>query len=118
MNKITKPLCHVLYQGSVHPAYDKDENGYYIKNIDEDRYHWVNANACEEADNVNHPNHYKVGGIETFDFIKAKLTKQQLEGYLMGNIIKYMSRYQYKNGIEDIKKAQRYINDLIEVLEG
>ena len=69
-------------------------------------------------DNVNHPNHYKVGGIETLDYIKAKLSKEQYQGYLTGNILKYMSRYQFKNGIEDVKKAQRYISDLIQLLEG
>ncbi|WP_446662974.1 DUF3310 domain-containing protein [Geobacillus sp. CCR] len=66
-----------------------------------------------DLDNVDHPNHYTVGGIETYDFIAAKLTKEQLEGYLTGNIIKYISRYQYKNGVEDLKKARWYLEKLI-----
>lgn len=69
-------------------------------------------------ENVNHPNHYTAGGIETFDYIKAKLSKEQLEGYLTGNILKYMSRYKQKNGVEDVKKAEWYMSELIILLEG
>ncbi|MEH7462757.1 DUF3310 domain-containing protein [Bacillus thuringiensis] len=67
----------------------------------------------EEQDNVNHPNHYTMGGIETYDYIKAKMSVEQLEGYLLGNILKYMSRYQFKNGLEDLKKSQWYLEELI-----
>ena len=49
-------------------------------------------------DKVNSPKHYTAGGIETIDFIKAKLTKEQYEGYLLGNIIKYSSRMGLKIG--------------------
>lgn len=65
-------------------------------------------------DAVNQPAHYKVGGIETIDFMQAKLSKQQFEGYLAGNVIKYISRYQHKNGVEDLKKARWYLDRLIE----
>ncbi|NOP79612.1 DUF3310 domain-containing protein [Bacillus paranthracis] len=68
---------------------------------------------AEEQDNVNHPNHYSMGGIETYDYIKAKMSVEQLEGYLLGNILKYMSRYQFKNGLEDLKKSQWYLDELI-----
>lgn len=64
------------------------------------------------------PNHYKVGGIETIHYMEAKLTPEQFEGYLLGNIIKYTSRQHYKNGIEDLKKAQWYLDKLISVKEG
>jgi hypothetical protein len=65
-------------------------------------------------DNVNHPAHYKVGGIETIDFIDAK----QL-GYNLGNVIKYVSRANHKgNEIEDLKKAQWYLNREISKLTG
>jgi len=57
------------------------------------------------ADNVNHPAHYTVGGIETIDFIKAKLTPEEFIGYLKGNVIKYLSRAPHKGGTEDIEKA-------------
>jgi hypothetical protein len=67
------------------------------------------------SDKVNSPLHYTVGGIETIDYIEAKLTKEQFKGYLKGNIIKYISRFEHKNAVEDLRKAQWYLNKLIEV---
>jgi hypothetical protein len=69
------------------------------------------------ADNVNHPQHYTQGGIETIDYLQAKMTKEQFEGYLLGNILKYVSRYPHKNGVEDLQKAEWYIDKLIGVIE-
>ncbi len=67
-------------------------------------------------DIVNHPQHYTHGGIETIDYLQAKMTKEQFEGYLLGNILKYVSRYPHKNGIEDLRKAEWYLNKLLGVL--
>ncbi|MDD85993.1 DUF3310 domain-containing protein [Listeria monocytogenes] len=69
----------------------------------------------ENNDNVNNPAHYNTGGIETLDYIKAKV--KDYPSYAAGNIFKYVSRYEHKNGIEDLKKAQFYLNDLIAELE-
>ncbi|EHQ3540424.1 DUF3310 domain-containing protein [Listeria monocytogenes] len=69
----------------------------------------------ENTDNVNNPAHYTAGGIETLDYIKAKV--KDYPSYVAGNILKYVSRYEHKNGIEDLKKAQFYLNDLIEWME-
>lgn len=64
------------------------------------------------ADNVNHPAHYKTGGIETIDFIEAK----QLT-YNLGNVVKYITRADHKgNKLEDLKKAQWYLNREIQNL--
>ena len=58
------------------------------------------------TDNVNHPPHYKAGGIETIDFIEAKSLN-----YNLGNVVKYITRADYKgNKLEDLKKAQWYLN--------
>ena len=62
-------------------------------------------------DNIN-PKHYKQGEIEVIEFI----LDQQMN-YLEGNIVKYLSRYKHKNGIEDLKKALWYLNKLIGVWE-
>lgn len=62
-----------------------------------------------QNDPVNHPPHYKAGGIETIDFIEAK----QL-GYHLGNVVKYISRAQHKGGMQDLLKAQWYLNRAIE----
>ncbi|MBW8380997.1 MAG: DUF3310 domain-containing protein [Youngiibacter sp.] len=72
----------------------------------------------ESNDVVNNPRHYTSGGIETLDFIAAKLGEQKYEGYLCGNILKYISRYQFKNGLEDLQKAEFYLHELIELLSG
>ena len=55
------------------------------------------------------PSHYKQGNIEVIDFIL-----DQKLSYLEGNVLKYLCRYKYKNGIEDLNKARWYINKLIE----
>jgi hypothetical protein len=66
-----------------------------------------------EKDNVNSPTHYKVGGVETIDFIEAKKL-----GYNLGNVVKYVSRADYKGRLlEDLKKAQWYLNREIQIME-
>ncbi len=67
-------------------------------------------------DKIN-PDHYKFGGIETIDYIKAKLTEEAFEGYLVGNILKYVSRYKEKNGLEDLHKAEWYLCRLIKEIQ-
>jgi hypothetical protein len=66
--------------------------------------------ATHHTDMVNHPPHYKAGGIETIDFIEAKAL-----GYHLGNVVKYITRADHKgNKLEDLKKAQWYLNRAIE----
>ena len=62
-----------------------------------------------KPDNVNHPKHYCKGGLECIQVIKAQLTPEQYEGYLYGNVIKYMWRWKEKNGLEDLRKAAHYL---------
>lgn len=63
-------------------------------------------------------NYYDQGGIETLDVIKAKLTEEQYEGYLLGNSIKYTLRANWKdNRLRDLEKASNYIKWFIELLE-
>jgi hypothetical protein len=69
------------------------------------------------SDMVNHPPHYNKAGIETIDALEAMLTNG-FDYYLQGNVFKYLWRYRYKNGTEDLKKAQWYLNKLIEVYDG
>ena len=73
--------------------------------------------VSEDNDNVNHPKHYNVGNIEVIHYIEDKLSYEEFTGYLTGNLIKYISRYKYKNGLEDLKKAQWYLNYLISYIE-
>ena len=61
------------------------------------------------SDNINHPKHYTKGKIEVIDFIL-----DQKMNYLQGNTVKYLCRYKDKNGLEDLKKEQWFLNKLIE----
>jgi hypothetical protein len=56
-----------------------------------------------------------VGGIETIDYIRAKLTREQVKGYYLGNLLKYLSRASHKDGLQDYKKAEVYLKWLIEL---
>jgi hypothetical protein len=68
----------------------------------------------EENDVVNSPDHYRQGGIEAIDAIKASMSSEEFEGYLRGNVSKYLWRYRLKGRPEqDLKKAQWYLNRLI-----
>lgn len=71
------------------------------------------ANAAWAQDMVNSPPHYNQAGIECIDAIRAA-TSDGYEYYLQGNIIKYLWRYRYKNGVQDLEKAQWYLQKLIE----
>jgi hypothetical protein len=62
-------------------------------------------------DMVNSPPHYTAGGIETIDFIKAKLSDEGYRGYLQGNLLKYASRIG-KKGSDDAGKAAWYAKRL------
>lgn len=70
-------------------------------------------------DMVNHPPHYISNkGIEVIDVIEA--FTEDLEGIEAtdtGNIIKYICRWKHKNGLEDLKKIQWYVNHLINHIE-
>ena len=68
-------------------------------------------------DPVNNPNHYGNGKIECIDYIKDFLTEEEWIGYLRGNIAKYMHRWRYKGGLEDLKKAGVYHNWLVETIK-
>lgn len=69
------------------------------------------------SDIINHPKHYTTGKFEVIDIIKDKLTAEQFEGYLVGNVMKYIMRYRHKNGVEDLEKAVWYLSKLINELE-
>lgn len=76
------------------------------------------CNKESNVDMVNHPSHYTQGGIECIDALKAAtVSKNGIEAVCTANAIKYLWRYEEKNGIEDVKKARWYIDRLIKELE-
>ena len=69
-------------------------------------------------DKVNSPSHYLKGRKETIDVIQDGMTDDEYHGYLKGNILKYVSRYKFKGEpLEDLKKAQWYLNRLVKEVE-
>ena len=71
-------------------------------------------NNCKDNDMVNSPPHYNKYGVECIEAIQSA-TGEGYEYYLQGNIIKYLWRYRYKNGVQDLEKAQWYLSKLIEI---
>ena len=71
-----------------------------------------------KQDVVDHPNHYTSGSIECIDAIRAATTGLTgFESYLSGTVLKYLWRWKHKNGLEDLLKARRYLDWLIEEVQ-
>lgn len=71
----------------------------------------------EKFDPVEKPVHYGQGNIECIDYIEDFLTEEEFIGYLRGNIAKYLHRWRYKNGQQDLDKANWYLERLRNVNE-
>jgi hypothetical protein len=71
----------------------------------------------DEYNNVNSPVHYNQGQTECIDAIEAMLSVEEYIGYLRGNSTKYRWRFRYKNGIEDLNKAEWYEKRLVKFME-
>lgn len=62
--------------------------------------------------------HYSKHKIQPWDVMQEYLSPEAFQGYLQGNIIKYVLRAKNKGGIEDLQKAQHYLEKMVEVLSG
>jgi len=71
----------------------------------------LHVKTVVDSDTIGRPDHY-VQGIECWDYIIS-----QGLNYLEGNVVKYITRYRRKNGLEDLRKAQAYLEKLIAVTE-
>jgi hypothetical protein len=91
-----------------------DENYVPMPNSDD-----INPDfKTKRGSNVNHPDHYNKGGVECIDGIKAAcagLTGE--EAFCTGSALKYLWRWKWKNGKEDLEKAIWYINRMIQNLD-
>ena len=71
-----------------------------------------------QQDTINHPTHYTQGKVECIDAIEsATVGKNGFEAYCVGNVIKYLWRYEEKGGKESVEKAQWYLNKLLEQMK-
>lgn len=71
----------------------------------------------KQNDVVNHPEHYTNGQYECFDVMRDVFGDGAIESFCLCNAFKYLWRHKYKNGVEDLEKAEWYLKKLIE-LEG
>lgn len=71
-----------------------------------------------EFDAVNRPKGYNSYDIETINAIRGQSTDEEFQGYLKGNVIKYVARYNFKNGVEDIEKLITYAEFLRDHVKG
>jgi hypothetical protein len=86
---------------------------------DEDSELWGEEEAAhsswdnEVEDVVNNPDHYNSGNIECIDAIEESMSSHAFKGYLKGNCMKYLWRYDYKGKqVEDLQKAGWYLRKL------
>ena len=77
----------------------------------------ITSQLLPDIDLVNSPAHYVSGGIQCIDAIKASMSKLEYEGFLKGNLIKYTWRYRDKGGVQDLRKANWYLDRLIKTHE-
>lgn len=61
--------------------------------------------------------HYESKSIQPWTAMESWMTPEEFEGFLRGNVIKYIARYHDKDGLKDILKARHYLDKLIECLE-
>lgn len=69
--------------------------------------------GIEKSMAVSNPAHYTQGKVECIEALRSALSDSEYRGFLKGNILKYIWREQHKNGIQDLKKAQWYLSELI-----
>lgn len=91
-------------------------NRYVVPCIAIDKIFSVVDDTNTGSDSVNHPSHYNQNGMEVWDVIKAFTSNLSgAEAFYAGNVIKYVLRWDHKNGIEDLEKAKVYIDKIIEM---
>ena len=94
-----------------------DENGYALK-VSKDENGYALKVSKEDVDAIN-PDHYKSGLIECIEAIEESMTTAAFAGYLKGNCMKYLWRYETKHAydpLQDLQKAEWYLSRLIELV--
>jgi len=60
--------------------------------------------------------HYTSKSVQPWEAMEAWMSEEAFKGYIWGNVIKYMARWEDKGGVEDLKKAQHYLDKLISIV--
>lgn len=105
------PSYHINFDKLPLTLYKNKKNGIYwlrpTYEFFDGRFQEITMNDTQEGGD-----HYKIKNIQPWDYIIANNL-----GFLEGNVVKYVTRYKDKNGLEDLKKARHYLQKLIEVIE-
>lgn len=121
---IVKESAHAYFKGNVFTVdmFDFTNNKVHITFRNGAKYQedvnimeLLSLDVCRQHE-PSKPAHYDTG-IDTIDFMRANCPPEQVEGFLRGNALKYLQRYDKKNGREDLKKAAHYVQMLIEEVE-
>ena len=99
------------------------EDGPAIERPDGTKLWYLNGSEVSEEDVMSTDKDYQVGGdhyakqpIQPWDYMEACMSEEEFKGYLRGNVIKYVSRYDKKGGLQDIDKAMHYLEKLRSLL--
>ena len=112
-------VVRITYSGGTSQvAYVETDGVVLVERAKEKAPTELTEGTSKGTDNVNSPSHYGQGNIEAIEYIKDFLTKEEYIGYLRGNVAKYLHRWRYKNGLEDLEKAQVYLGWLIVEVRG
>ena len=100
------------------PLEDYKKANYYLNNLIMyiARVNKIKNNSESMIKRVK-PNHYRSGKIEAIDIIEDQLSEDELKGAYLGVTLKYIFRYKFKNGLEDLNKAKYYLDRLINYFE-
>lgn len=90
----------------------EDKEPHLIYRLSKEEYDLI-----KDEDNINKPTHYHKNGIDVIGFAEAQFSIEEQKGFHRINAIKYITRYDRKNGVEDLQKAKFYIDKLIEMEE-
>jgi hypothetical protein len=97
-------------------VYNSTEN--YGKEVTSDAEDFADCWTSKDSDDVNSPAHYNYGNVECIEAIQESMTPEAFKGYLKGNTMKYLWRYERKGKQQqDLQKAQWYLNKLISQME-
>lgn len=77
----------------------------------------INYENVPTEDIINHPLHYHQGGIDVIGFSELQFAKVELKGFYRINCLKYLTRYDRKGGLDDLKKVSFYLDKLMKMEE-
>lgn len=105
-----------LKPGTINDVYNDDLSQGWFQRLGLSCEIYAEEEPLDTPSNVNSPSHYNESGIECIEAIRASLG-DEFPAYCKGNVMKYLWRYKYKNGLEDLEKAQVYLGWMIDYIK-